>query len=238
MPMPGKLYLIPTPLDTSRPLDYSQPEEVGRIIARLRHYVVEELRSARRFISSCHRGVVIDELSFSVLNEHTRHEEIESMLAPVDAGFDLGLMSEAGVPGVADPGAELVSVAHRRGIEVVPLVGASSIIMSLMASGLTGQTFTFNGYLPVKDDARRSAIVKMERMAVTEGYTQIFIEAPYRNDKLLAVLLKTLAPTTRLTVARNITSPEEYIKTDTVAGWRKKSAPLIGKVPTIFLIGR
>ncbi|MDE6183212.1 MAG: SAM-dependent methyltransferase, partial [Rikenellaceae bacterium] len=149
--MPGKLYLIPTPLDTSRPLDYSQPEEVGRIIARLRHYVVEELRSARRFISSCHRGVVIDDLSFSVLNEHTRAEEIESMLAPVDAGFDLGLMSEAGVPGVADPGAELVAVAHRRGIEVVPLVGASSIIMSLMASVLTGQTFTFNGYLPVND---------------------------------------------------------------------------------------
>ena len=165
-------------------------------------------------------------------------QEIEEMLRPALDGFDLGLMSEAGVPAVADPGAELVAAAHRKGIKVVPLVGASSIIMSLMASGLTGQTFTFNGYLPVKDDARRTAIARMERTALADGYSQIFIEAPYRNDKLLDNLLKILSPAIRLTVACDITSGQEYIRTDTVAGWRKTNIPTLHKRPTIFIIGR
>lgn len=236
--MTGKLYLIPTPLDTECGLSYSQPEAVSDIIVSLRHYVVEELRTARRFIGSLKRGIDIDGLSFEVLNEHTPSEEIEAMLRPALDGFDMGLMSEAGVPAVADPGAELVAAAHRRGIKVVPLVGASSVIMSLMASGLTGQTFTFNGYLPIKEDARRAAIARMERSALADGYSQIFIEAPYRNDKLLETLLKTLSPAARLTVACDITSPREYIRTDTVAGWRKAACPTLHKRPAIFIIGR
>lgn len=236
--MPGTLYLIPTPLDTARGLSYNQPEAVSDIIVSLRHYVVEELRTARRFIGSLKRGIDIDGLSFEVLNEHTPPQEIEEMLRPALDGFDLGLMSEAGVPAVADPGAELVAAAHRKGIKVVPLVGASSIIMSLMASGLTGQTFTFNGYLPVKDDARRTAIARMERTALADGYSQIFIEAPYRNDKLLDNLLKILSPAIRLTVACDITSGQEYIRTDTVAGWRKTNIPTLHKRPIIFIIGR
>lgn len=236
--MAGKLYLIPTPLDTGRGLSYSQPEEVGDIIASLRHYVVEELRTARRFIGSLKRGIDINGLSFTVLNEHTPQEDIDDMLRPALDGFDMGLMSEAGVPAVADPGAGLVAAAHRRGIKVVPLVGASSIIMSLMASGLTGQTFSFNGYIPVKEEARRAAIARMERAALSDGYSQIFIEAPYRNDKLLETLLKTLSPAVRLTVACDITSVDEYIRTDTVAGWRKTNIPTLHKRPAIFIIGR
>ena len=236
--MTGKLYLIPAPLDNARALSYSQPEEVGRIMASLRHYVVEELRTARRFISSLGMGIDIDGLSFSLLNEHTPKDRIDAMLGPALEGFDLGLMSEAGVPAVADPGAELVAAAHRRGIKVVPLVGASSVIMSLMASGLTGQTFTFNGYLPIKEDARQAAISRMERIALADGYSQIFIEAPYRNDKLVGSLLKRLSPATRLTVACDITSVDEYIRTDTVAGWRKSPPPTLHKRPAIFIIGR
>jgi len=236
--MAGKLYLIPTPLDTGCDLSYSQPEAVGDIIVAIRHYVVEELRTARRFIGSLRRGIDIDGLSFEVLNEHTPPEEIEAMLRPALDGFDMGLMSEAGVPAVADPGAELVAAAHRKGIKVVPLVGASSIIMSLMASGLTGQTFTFNGYLPVKEDARRASIARMERLALADGYSQIFIETPYRNDKLFDTLVKSLSPTVRLTVACDITSSREYIRTDTVAGWRKNPPPTLHKRPTIFIIGR
>lgn len=236
--MAGKLYLIPTPLDTSREIEYSQPEAVGKIVEGLRYFVVEELRTARRFLSSLKRGIVIDDCSFSVLNEHTPKEEISTMLEPLKQGFDVGLMSEAGVPAVADPGCDLVAAAHAAGIEVVPLVGASSIIMSLMASGLTGQTFTFHGYLPVKDDARKSAVAKMERAALSDGYTQLFIEAPYRNDKLFASLLKWLSPSTRLTVACDITSPNELIKTLTVAEWRKTPSLVLNKRPAIFIIGR
>jgi 16S rRNA (cytidine1402-2'-O)-methyltransferase len=208
------------------------------VIRSLDYFVVENLRSARRFLSAAGIGKPIDSLHFAELNEHTPAAEVEKLITPLLQGVSTGMISEAGVPGVADPGAELAAACHRRGIRVVPLVGPSSILLALMASGQCGQSFAFNGYLPIKEPDRGSAIRRFEKRSSTEGQSQIFIEAPYRNAKLFAELLSVLSPGTRLTVAADILSPTELIRTQPVAEWKRLPAPEINKRPAIFIIGR
>lgn len=233
----GKLYLIPTPIaETDNPMD-TLPELNKLIVDGLSYFVVENLRTARRFISSLKLSKVIDDLTLVELSEHTPAQDVEAMIAPLLRGESCGVMSEAGVPGVADPGADIVAIAHRHNIEVIPLVGPSSIILSLMASGMNGQSFCFNGYLPIKGDDKLRKIKELERLAKSKNQTQIFIEAPYRADKLFTDLIKELSPDTLLCVASNITAKCQYIKTKSVSVWRKSEVPNIKKVPTIFLVG-
>ena len=236
--MAGMLYLIPCPIsEDTLPYDVT-PEGNRNVITSLDYFIVENLRSARRFLSKAGLSGKIDELEFDELSEHTTSpRDIERMVAKIKAGRSAGVISEAGVPGVADPGADIVALAHRHGIRVVPLVGPSSILMSVMASGLNGQSFAFVGYLPVKDAERQRRLKELERRAQEERQAQLFIEAPYRNVKLFEALLKTLAPKMRLTVATDITAPEEYIRTLRVEEWRKLPMPEIAKRPTIFVLG-
>lgn len=196
---------------------------------------MEELRTARRVLSRYGLRGHIDELEFHVLNEHTSPQEVEAMLSLFDDGQDVGLLSEAGLPAVADPGAALVALCHRHGIRVVPLVGPSSLMLALMASGLNGQSFAFRGYIPAKTEERRSAIKGLEKQSRSLSQSQILIETPYRNDALLADLLRELAPETRLCVAADLTLPTQYIRTDTVAGWRKTPVT-VGKRPCVFIL--
>ncbi len=236
--MKGTLYLIPCPIAEDIELNISLPEGNRAVVDSLDYFIVENVRTARRFLSRLKLSRKIDELEFVELNEHTTSQgDIEAMIAPLLKGRSGGVISEAGVPAVADPGAQVVEVAHRKGIDVKPLVGPSSIIMAVMASGLNGQSFAFNGYLPIKPDQRGKAIRNFERRAHSEGQSQLFIEAPYRNIKLLEQLLSTLAPTTLLTIAADITSQSEYIRTQSVAAWRAATLPDIQKRPTIFIIG-
>jgi 16S rRNA (cytidine1402-2'-O)-methyltransferase len=208
------------------------------VIDSLDYFIVENVRSARRFLSKAGIQRKIDELEFVELNEHTiAGQAVEAMIKPLLAGRSAGVISEAGVPGVADPGALVVEACHREGIRVVPLVGPSSILLAMMASGLNGQSFAFNGYLPVKPPERSKAIKALERRAHVEYQSQIFIEAPYRNVKLMEQMLQVCAAETMLTVACDITSPEELIVTRSVAQWRKSGVPDIAKRPTIFIIG-
>ena len=230
---PGKLYLIPTPLGDAEPAE-TLPQSVLETACGLRCFVVEELRTARRFLSRYGLRGHIDELDFHVLNEHTAPAEVEALL-PLFDGQDVGLMSEAGLPAVADPGAALVALCHRHGIEVVPLVGPSSLMLALMASGLNGQSFTFCGYLPAKTEERRNAIKSIEKVSQSKRQTQIFIETPYRNDAMFSDLLQSCRPSTRICIAADITLPDEYILTKTVAEW-KKEKPIIGKRPCVFLM--
>ena len=234
----GTIYMIPCPIAESRPLWDVLPRANYDVMNALDYFIVENVRSARRFLSKVGVERKIEELEFVELNEHTtKPEEVERMLRPVLEGRSAGVISEAGVPGVADPGADIVALAHRYGIRVVPLVGPSSILMSVMASGLNGQSFAFVGYLPVKDAERQRRLKELERRAQEERQAQLFIEAPYRNVKLFEALLKTLAPKMRLTVATDITAPEEYIRTLRVEEWRKQPMPEIAKRPTIFVLG-
>ena len=198
-------------------------------------FVVEETRTARRFLSRYGLKGSIGELEFHELNEHSSAADIEALGALFDSGDDVGLLSEAGLPAVADPGAELVALCHRRGIEVVPLVGPSSLMLALMASGLNGQSFAFCGYVPAKTEERRSALKALEKQSAAARRSQIIIETPYRNDSLLADMLQTLAPRTRLCIAADITLPSQFIRTDSIAGWRGH-VPLIGKRPCVFII--
>lgn len=206
-----------------------------RLICQTKYFVVENLRSARRFLRAVSRDINIDELHFEELSEHTRPEEVASMLAPMADGHSIGVLSEAGCPAVADPGADLVAVAQRKGYPVVPLVGPSSIIMSLMASGFNGQSFTFRGYLPVDSAARSKTIHEMEREIRIARRTQIFIETPYRNNRLIEELTRTLGPDMLLCVASNITCPDESIITRPISKW-KNSKYDYSKKPTIFLL--
>ena len=231
--MKGKLYLIPSPLGEYDPAEVL-PAPVLRKACELRCFVVEELRTARRFLSSAGLRGHIDELEFHTLNEHTAPQEVEAMRALFDKG-DVGLISEAGLPAVADPGAALVALCHRIGMEVVPLVGPSSLMLALMASGLNGQSFAFRGYLPAKTDERRSALKAMEHDSKSLNQSQIFIETPYRNDALLKDLLQFLQPSTRLTVAADITLPDAFISTKTIAEWRRTPVE-IGKRPCVFIV--
>ncbi len=231
--MKGKLYLIPSPLGEYDPAEVL-PKPVLDKACELKTFVVEELRTARRFLSAAGLKGHIGELEFHTLNEHTAPQEVETLAELFDRG-DVGLISEAGLPAVADPGAALVALCHRKGIEVVPLVGPSSLMLALMASGLNGQSFAFRGYLPAGTDERRSAIKTVERDSKSLNQSQIFIETPYRNDVLLKDLLQFLQPQTRLTVAADITLPDAYIRTRTVAEWRRE-AVVICKRPCVFII--
>ena len=234
----GTLYLIPCPIsDETAPWEVL-PASNRAVMDSLDYFIVENTRTARRFLSKAGVARPIETLEFRELNEHTlAGREVEALVEPLLAGRSAGVISEAGVPGVADPGALVVEACHRRGIRVVPLVGPSSIILAMMASGLNGQSFAFNGYLPVKPPERARAIRAFERRAVGEGQSQLFIEAPYRNAKLLEQLVQTLAPTTRLTVAADLTAPDQRIETRTVAQWRERPLPEINRHPAIFIIG-
>lgn len=229
----GKLYLIPSPLGEYDPAEVI-PEGTLKVLKGLQVFVVEETRTARRYLSAAGLKGHIAELEFHELNEHTAPAEVEALLPLFDKG-DVGLISEAGLPAVADPGAALVALCHRHGISVVPLVGPSSLMLALMASGLDGQSFAFRGYLPAKTDERRAAIRRLEKDSAGLRQSQIFIETPYRNDSLLGDLLEQLSPATRLCIAANITLPDAFIRTDSIAGWRKNK-PLIGKIPCVFII--
>lgn len=234
----GVLYMIPCPISDATDVYDVTPASNRAIIDSLDYFIVENVRSARRFLSKAGISRKIEDLEFVELNEHTREGvAVEAMVRPIEQGRSAGVISEAGVPGVADPGAMVAAACHRRGIRVVPLVGPSSILMSIMASGLNGQSFAFNGYLPVKPPERGKAIKALERRAQAEHQSQIFIEAPYRNVKLVEQLLSVCSPATRLTIACDITSPEEIILTRTIEQWRKVALPDIAKRPTIFIIG-
>lgn len=230
----GKLYLIPSPLGDNDPSEVI-PSPVLERLRGLRIFVVEEVRTARRYLSRAGLRGRIEELEFHVLNEHTPESEVEAMAVLFEEGHDVGLITEAGLPAVADPGSALVALCHRRGIRVVPFVGPSSLMMALMGSGLNGQSFAFLGYLPAKTDERRAAIRAIEKHSAAHRQTQIFIETPYRNDAMMEDLLRICAPSTRLCIAADITLPDETILTRTVAQWRKNPVTL-GKKPCVFLI--
>ena len=230
----GKLYLIPTPLGEGDPARVL-PASVLEVIPTLSCFVVEELRTARRFLSAAGLKGHIDGLEFHELNEHTRPQEVEAFADLFEEGRNVGLLSEAGLPAVADPGALLVALCHRHGIEVVPLVGPSSLMLALMASGLNGQSFAFVGYIPAKTEERRAALRTLEKRSASARQTQILIETPYRNDSLMADLLSCLNGHTRVCVAANLTCPDQFIQTHTVAEWKSKPVT-IGKRPCVFLI--
>lgn len=229
----GKLYLIPAPLGDC-PLGEILPQHVLDTACSLSCFVVEEVRTARRFLSAYGLRGHIDGLDFHELNEHTTQAEVEAMISLFD-GQDVGLISEAGLPAVADPGSALVALCHRNGIEVVPMVGPSSLMLALMASGLNGQSFAFKGYIPAKTDERRAALKDLEKLSARLNQSEIIIETPYRNDALFADMLQILSGTTRICVAADITLPTQFIRTDTVAGW-KKAGLTIGKRPCVFII--
>ena len=234
----GVLYMIPCPISDQTDVYDVVPEANRRVMDSLDYFIVENVRSARRFLSKAGITRKIDELEFVELNEHTvAGQAVEAMVKPLLAGRSAGVISEAGVPGVADPGALVVEACHKHNIRVVPLVGPSSILLAMMASGLNGQSFAFNGYLPVKPPERSKAIKALERRAHAEQQSQIFIEAPYRNVKLMEQMLQVCAAESKLTVACDITSPEELIVTRSIAQWRKCGVPDIAKRPTIFIIG-
>ena len=230
--------MIPCPISDSTEVFDVLPEANRRIMDSLDYFIVENVRSARRFLSKARVSRRIEDLEFVELNEHTiAGAAVEAMVKPIEAGRSAGVISEAGVPGVADPGALVVEACHKRGIKVVPLVGPSSILLAMMASGLNGQSFAFVGYLPVKPPERARALKSLERRAHVERQSQIFIEAPYRNVKLAEQILAVCGADTRLTIACDITSPEQIIVTRSVAQWRKCGLPDIAKRPTIFIIG-
>lgn len=232
--MKGKLYLIPSPLGDNAPVEVI-PGPTLELLQHISTYVVEEVRTARRYLSAAGLKGHIGELEFHELNEHTSQEEVEGYAKLFEDGRDVGLITEAGLPAVADPGSALVALCHKKGIEVVPHVGPSSLMLALMASGLNGQSFTFNGYLPAKTDERRNAIKDIEKTSRIHRQTQLFIETPYRNDSMMADLLQVCQPSTRICIAANITMPDAFIKTKTVSEWRKENLT-IGKRPCVFLM--
>jgi 16S rRNA (cytidine1402-2'-O)-methyltransferase len=231
----GRLYLLPAPLSADTPPQDVVPAAVLERIRALDRFVVENAKSARAWLAACGHPKPMREIAIVELNEHTSAKDVPALLEPLLAGSDVGLLSEAGMPAVADPGAALVAAAHANGVAVVPCVGPSSILLALSASGLEGQRFRFVGYLPAEPAARRDALLELERRSARERETQVFIETPYRNDAMLAEIVKSLRPSTRVAVAAEITSPRESIVMDTVAGWRKRAAA-IGKRPAIFLL--
>lgn len=229
----GTLYLIPTPLSDDQGKSISP--EVMEVVTSLDNFLVENVRTARRFISSLNTGKVIENISFNLLDKKTPPNTIPALMKPVINGMDIGVMSEAGCPGIADPGNLAVQFAHQNDIRVVPLTGPSSIFMSLMASGFNGQSFVFHGYLPIDKNERVQSIKKIEKNALQLHQTQIFMETPYRNNQLVADLIKSCSPSTKLCIARDITGSQEMIRTKRVHEW-KKSIPDLHKIPVIFLI--
>lgn len=230
----GKLYLIPSTLGENEPLEVL-PISIKRAIENIDHYIVENEKTARRFIKKISPRKSQPSLHLVTLNKYTEPASLSGFLQPCLEGNDIGILSEAGCPGIADPGADVVKIAHEKNIRVIPLVGPSSILLALMASGFNGQNFAFNGYLPIDSAERRKAIKKMEKLSIELGQSQLCIETPYRNDKLLADMLKSLSPNTKLCIACDITLNTEYIATKTVADWRK-GLPELHKRPAIFII--
>lgn len=233
-PNKGNLYLIPTTLGNVAPLEVL-PISIKQAIEHIDHYIVENEKTARAFIKKIDSKKSQPSLSLQVLNKFTEPSLLPYFLEPCLNGMDMGILSEAGCPGIADPGADVVALAHTMGIRSVPLVGPSSIVLALMASGLNGQNFAFNGYLPIDAKERRNTLKKLEKRSREESQTQVFIETPYRNNKLLEEFTKTLMPSTKLTVACDITLPSEYIRTLTVSEWQKVSVDL-HKRPCIFAL--
>lgn len=230
----GKLYLIPTTLGDNEPLEVL-PISIKRTIENINYFIVENEKTARRFIKKISSKKSQGALNIESLNKFTEPEMIPTFLQPCLEGKDVGIISEAGCPGIADPGADVVRIAHEKNIKVVPLVGPSSILLALMASGFNGQNFAFNGYLPIESSERKSAIKKLEKLSKDTGQSQLFIETPYRNDKLFADLCKTLNPYTSVCVACDITLPTEYITTKRVKDWSNEKLDL-HKRPTIFAL--
>ncbi|MCM4169774.1 Ribosomal RNA small subunit methyltransferase I [Arenibacter antarcticus] len=230
----GKLFLIPTTLGDNAPLEVL-PISVKSTIEQIDHYVVENEKTARHFIKKISSKKSQPGLHISLLNKYTEPELLPTFLDPCLEGYNVGIISEAGCPGIADPGADLVHIAHKKGIQVVPLVGPSSILLALMASGLNGQSFAFNGYLPIEAGERKASLKKFERLSKEHDQSQIFIETPYRNNKLLAEIIKTLSPRTQVCIACDITLTTEFIATKMVEEWKGANLDL-HKRPTIFII--
>ena len=228
------LYLFPVGLSDTLP-DNVLPQHNLELLREMRYLVVENIRTARRFLKSVDKSIDVNAIEFTELSEHTDVGDIPDMLAPLSHGESVGLLSEAGCPAVADPGSDLVAAAQRRGYKVVPLVGPSSILLSLMGSGFNGQSFAFMGYLPIDESARVRRLKDMQRRVVAERQTQIFIETPYRNHKMVEDILQNCRPQTKLCIAANITCEGEYIQTRTVKDW-KGHVPDLSKIPCIFLL--
>ena len=231
----AKLYLVPNVLSEG---DWQNvlPAKIFSILTNTRHFIVEDIRTARRFLKQVNREINIDECTFYELNKRTKYAEIPAFLKPIEQGFDVAVISEAGCPGVADPGADVVKIAHQNGYTVVPIVGPSSILLALMASGMNGQDFAFKGYLPKNPTERVKEILLLEKRVASQRQTQIFIETPFRNNHLISDLLKTCSPSTLLCIASDITGEYEFIATKTIQQW-KNNIPDLNKIPVIFLIG-
>lgn len=230
----GKLYLIPSPLGENDPKEVI-PQPTLQLLQTIKKYVVEESRTVRRYLSKAGLKGHIAELELHELNEHTNEAQVEQMILLFADNHNVGLITEAGLPAIADPGAKLVELCHKHNIEVVPMTGPSSLMLALMSSGLNGQSFAFVGYLPAKTEERRNAIKNIEKRSLTEQQTQIFIETPYRNDSLLTDLLSICRTSTKLCIAADLTLDTQFIKTKSISEW-KKSVPVIGKRPCVFVI--
>ena len=228
----GILYLIPTFLSENT-VDQSVTPYLKKVVAETEYYLVENVRTARRFISALQIGITIDALDFKEVNKRTGTEEIDSLLEPLNKGKNVGLMSEAGCPAVADPGSQVVEAAHKSDIKVVPLVGPSSILLALMASGFSGQSFAFHGYLPIDDHKKRKRLVSLEKRSLEFQETQIFMETPFRNKQLFKAILQHCNPETRLSIAKNLTADNEWISTKKIRDW-KLEEPDLHKAPVIF----
>ena len=232
--METALYLLPVTLGDT-PLRNVLPSYNGDVIGGIRHFIVENVRTARRFLRQVDPQFDIDGSCFYELNKHTSPQDISTFLQPLYDGKPMGVISEAGCPAVADPGADVVAIAQRKGIKVVPLVGPSSIILSVMASGFNGQSFAFHGYLPIKPDERTRKLRQLEQRIYNENETQLFIETPYRNGKMIEDILATCRPQTKLCIAANLTCEDEYVQTRTVKEWKGR-VPDLSKIPCIFLL--
>jgi len=234
--MAANLFLIPATLgDTA--ISKVLPDYNKTVILSIKYFIVENIRTARRFLKQTEPSIDINALTFFELNKHTLKESISDFLKPIEEGYSVGIISEAGCPAIADPGAEVVALAQQKNIRVIPLVGPSSILLALMASGFNGQHFAFQGYLPIDNEQRKETLKKLEQRIYAENQTQLFIETPYRNDKIFNDILKTCKPATKLCIAADITLESEYIKTLSVSDW-KKQKPDLSKRPCIFLLYR
>lgn len=232
--MDTALYLIPVTLGDT-PIEKVLPSYNKEVILNIKHFIVEDIRTARRFLKKVEQSIDIDTLTFYPLNKHTSAEDLSGYLQPLAGGQSMGVISEAGCPAIADPGADVVAIAQRKGLKVVPLVGPSSILLAVMGSGFNGQSFAFHGYLPIEPGERTKKLKMLEQRAYTEKQTQLFIETPYRNHKMVEDILQNCRPQTKLCIAANLTCEGEYIKTRTVKDWKNR-VPDLSKIPCIFLL--
>ena len=232
--MQASLFLIPVTLGETS-IEQVLPAYNKEVILSIKYFIVENIRSARRFLKKTDSSINIDELTFYELNKHTKPEQIENYLNPIAEGCHVGIISEAGCPAIADPGADTVAIGQRRDYKVVPLIGPSSILLALMASGFNGQSFAFHGYLPIDNSERIKKIKQLEQRIYNESQTQLFIETPYRNNKLIEDLIRNCNPSTKLCIAMDITCEDEFIKTASIKNWQK-NMPNADKKPCIFLL--